>query len=62
MTSDLLTTEEVAQWLRCSPRSVRNYTAKGILRAVRVGGHVRYRATTLEALLETLEAAPESRR
>jgi len=63
MTSDLLTAAEVAQVLRVTERTVRTWTQAGTLRAVRIGGRVRYRATTLEEMIESLESdAPKGRR
>lgn len=60
MTStDLLTTAEVAEWLHVSERTIRTWTQAGTLRAVRIGARVRYRRSTLEALIGALEAEPE---
>ena len=55
--SDLLTVGEVAKMLRVTERTVRAWTQVGTLRAVRIGGRVRYRLATLEALLDELEGA-----
>jgi excisionase family DNA binding protein len=59
---DLLTVAEVADMLRVSERTVRTWTQAGTLRAVRIGGRVRYRLATLEALLEDLETSREGGR
>jgi len=53
---DLLTVAEVAKMLRVTERTVRAWTGTGTLRAVRIGGRVRYRFSTLEAMLEELES------
>ena len=58
--SDLLTVDEVAEMLRVTARTVRTWTKAGTLRAVRIAGRVRYRRTTLEALIESLETTPRS--
>lgn len=58
---DLLTCQEVADMLRVSDRTIRTWTSNGILRAVKIGGRIRYRRETLEALLEELEAGGYSR-
>ena len=55
----LLTAPEVAEFFRVSERTVRAWTAAGTLRAVRIGGRVRYRRATLEKLLEALETPAE---
>lgn len=63
MTSDLLTVAELAEMLRVTERTVRTWTQAGTLRAVRIGGRVRYRRATVEAMLEELEGfAPKGRR
>lgn len=55
--TDLLTVAEAAELFRVSERTVRTWTATGILRAVRIGGRVRYRRATLDATIAALEQA-----
>lgn len=52
-TSELLTLAEAADRLRLSPRTVQRYVADGRLASLRTpGGHPRFRAEDVEALLE----------
>lgn len=52
---DLMTAQEVADYLRCSIRHVAGLTAKGVLSVIHVGRSVRYRRKTLLATLERME-------
>lgn len=57
----LLTTQEVADILRVSTRTVRRFGQDGILERVHVGGRLtRYRADSLDALLND-DGRPASR-
>ena len=44
----LLTTEDVARVLGCSPAAVRKWRAQGLLRAVKLGRLVRYRGEDVQ--------------
>lgn len=46
----LLTRHEVAARLRCSPRTVRDLTASGELRSIRIGGSVRWAPGDVDGL------------
>lgn len=48
--SPYMTAEEVAEVLRCTPRSVRNYARQGTLPCIRIGRLVRFRRADVEAL------------
>jgi len=49
----LLSTREVARFLRCRPKKVRELAAEGVLQPVRLGenGHLRFRAEDVERLV-----------
>jgi excisionase family DNA binding protein len=48
----LLTTDDVSQWLRVRPSTVRRWTAAGKLPALRVGRQLLYRPDAVEAVLK----------
>ncbi len=48
----LMTIHEVAATLQCSPRDVRDMTARGELTMIEVGGSKRWLATNVDALAE----------
>lgn len=51
--SQLLTAERVAEWLQISTRSVWRLLSSGkLLRPVRLGGNVRWRASELKRWIE----------
>lgn len=53
---DLLTRREVAQILKCTPRSIINYEKSGNLKPIKVAGKrmVRYFFSDIENLLQTV--------
>lgn len=56
--SKLLTTKEVADHLRVSPRTVQRFAKNppvGFPRPVKIGARVRYHAADLEQYLQTLK-------
>jgi excisionase family DNA binding protein len=54
--SDLLTPAEVAALFRVSPKTVTRWARSGKLTALRtLGGHRRFRASEVKALLERFE-------
>lgn len=50
---ELATEQEVAEFFRVSPRTVRRWSKSGTLRPVRVGGTTRYRISEIQALLDS---------
>jgi hypothetical protein len=57
-TSTLLTTDEVAAWLRRPPRSLVNWRYRGEGPPyLRVGGSIRYRAVDIERWLDAQRVA-----
>ena len=58
----LLTPAEVAALFRVDPKTVTRWAKAGKLSAIRtLGGHRRYRATEVYALLDTVAPAPQPR-
>ena len=51
MPDDLLTTAEVAKLVRRTPRTIRNWTAKGLLSPLRLPGPSLFRRRDVEQLL-----------
>lgn len=52
MSTDILTTEEVADLLRVSLRVVRSLRSSGALPGIRIGKELRFRRSDVLALLE----------
>lgn len=56
MTDQLLTIDQVADWLQIPVATLRDWRARGApgtpLPAIRVGGHVRYRRADVDAWLD----------
>lgn len=48
----LLRTEEVAEWLSVSPRTVHNLRANGVLRSVMVGGRRRFQVADVQEFID----------
>jgi excisionase family DNA binding protein len=56
MTGELLTPREVAQMFRVDPKTVTRWAVAGRLRSIKTpGGHRRFVADDVRALLETIE-------
>lgn len=53
----LLTQGEVGEVLSVTPRTLRRWGAKGILRPIRIGGVTRYRAHEIAALIDDTSPA-----
>lgn len=62
VTRGLLTTEQTAQALGVSPRTVRRLAAAGELPRVRIGGSVRFRSSDIDGHLEGLAQEGGQRR
>ena len=57
----LLTPAEVAAMFRVNPKTVTRWARAGKISAIRtLGGHRRFRASEIKALLEEVEETPES--
>jgi excisionase family DNA binding protein len=48
-THDLMTTQEVARWLRCDPRSVYRFVTRHQMPHYRLGAAYRFKKTEIEA-------------
>lgn len=59
MNDDLLNTAELAEWLRVPVRTIEDWRSRGKCgpNFIRIGGHVRYRRSTIERWLDSLEVA-----
>ena len=57
-----MTTHEIAELLKVSEATVRNWIHEGELRAIRVGREFRVAAKDLEAFVEAHETQPASTR
>jgi len=55
----LLTTEEVARYLKLHPRTVTNMAERGELPASKVGRHWRFRKQDVDAYLEKQKPKPK---
>lgn len=58
--TELLTTKDVCDYLRCSQRSVSRMVADGLLHPVRLRGLVRFRRSELESLTEAFGFDPSA--
>lgn len=59
ITDDLLTTEEVAEWIRVSPMTIRDWRKKGRgPRALKIGHAVRYPRREVAAWIAQVNAQP----
>lgn len=47
-----MTTEEAAEYLGITPRHVRRFRQERVLRAIKIGGSVRFDIADLDALIE----------
>lgn len=57
----LLSYDDVARWLKCCVKHVRDaYVKTGMLKVVRIGRHVRFRAQDVEALIVRLMGSDQS--
>ncbi len=50
--NDILTLQEVAEYLKLSERTVYGYTQKGLLPGIKIGAAWRFRKTDIDAWLE----------
>ena len=58
-TEDLLTTDEVAEWIRVSPMTIRDWRKKGRgPRALKIGHSVRYSRREVAAWIAQANARP----
>lgn len=57
--SKLLTSLEAAKILRVTVRTLRTWRAAGVIRAVRIGGCVRYEHAELRRLLKSTQDTPD---
>ena len=55
---DLMTVEEVAQYLRLNPQTVYRKAKAGELPAVRIGRAIRFRRSELESWLKAVSVSP----
>lgn len=50
--NELMTTKEVAGWLKVAPKTVENWRYRGQIPYVKINGVVRYRRMDIESWLE----------
>jgi excisionase family DNA binding protein len=50
--NDILTLQEVAEYLKLSERTVYGYTQKGLLPGIKIGNSWRFRKTDIDAWLD----------
>jgi len=58
--TELMTTDEVATYLRRSVQSIRDLCRSGRIPHIRVGGQYRFRLSDIEAWLEEHTVQPQS--
>lgn len=59
MDTELLNVDDVARILRCAPRTVRHYVARGMLRPIRVGPRfIRFTRAEVDRFISGAPAEP----